>query len=139
MIDSSNIQLPVISALIGGALVLAGAALTTRVIVGRVKYSVDFGHGDIDDLAQRIRAHGNFAEQAPLALLGLTLVELMGAPTGLVVVLGMALLLTRGMSAVGLSQHREQSSLRKSAAGLTQLLMLATGGTVVYLAAQQWL
>lgn len=139
MIDSSNIQLPVVSALFGGAIVLTGVLLTTRVIVGRVKYGVDFGHGDIDDLAQRIRAHSNFTEQAPLAFFGLTLVELLGAPVWLVATLGAALLVTRGMSAIGLSRHREQSPLRKSSAGLTQLLMLATGSTVVYMAAQQWL
>ncbi len=134
MSTETIVQIPVVSLLFGAAFVSLGVVLASRVIAGRVKYDVDNGDGDIPDLAQRIRAHGNFTEQAPLALVILAFAEIAGAATWAVVGLGSALLLTRGLSALGLTLTREQNSLRKAGAGLTQVSLMAAVGVVLYTA-----
>ncbi|MFT5682518.1 MAG: putative membrane protein YecN with MAPEG domain [Myxococcota bacterium] len=128
--------LPLISIFLSSIFVLLGIFLTVRVIIGRVKYEVDNGDGGIDDLGCRIRAHGNFIEQTPLALLMLTFAELVGAPAVLVIGLGSALLATRILSAIGLSRTREQNPLRKSGAGATQLTMVITTLVVLVMSAR---
>lgn len=134
LIAMQTVAMPTLSLLFGAAFVALGVGLATRVIAGRVKYDVDNGDGDIDDLAQRIRAHGNFAEQAPLALVILALAEMGGAQTWVVIALGSALLFTRVLSALGLSLTREQNPMRKAAAGLTQVTLVAAVGAVVTMA-----
>ncbi|HEY2229561.1 MAG TPA: MAPEG family protein [Xanthobacteraceae bacterium] len=58
---------------------LLGAALTANVIVNRVRAGVDADDGGMANLAQAIRAQGNFVEQAPLALIVIALAEASGA------------------------------------------------------------
>ncbi|MFZ0116267.1 MAG: MAPEG family protein, partial [Xanthobacteraceae bacterium] len=63
-----NTTVPSITAFYAALLGLLGAALT-NVIVNRVRSKVDAGDGGVAKLAQAVRAHANFAEQAPLALI----------------------------------------------------------------------
>ncbi|MFT4974434.1 MAG: putative membrane protein YecN with MAPEG domain [Myxococcota bacterium] len=128
--------LPLISIFLSSVFVLLGVFLTVRVIIGRVRYEVVNGDGGIDDLGCRIRAHGNFTEQTPLALLMLTFAELVGAPSVVVIGLGAALLATRILSAVGLSRTREQNPLRQSGAGATQLTLVITALVVLFMSAR---
>ena len=68
-----NVTVPSITAFYAALLGLLGAGLTVNVIVNRVRSKVDAGDGGVAKLAQAIRAHANFAEQAPLALIVLAL------------------------------------------------------------------
>ena len=67
----------------------------------RAKLGVAFGDGNDNTLRRRIRAHGNFIEYAPIALIALGLVELGNAAEPLVVGLAVAFFLSRGLHAVG--------------------------------------
>jgi uncharacterized membrane protein YecN with MAPEG domain len=65
--------------------------LSLRVIGARRSRRVAIGDGADEEVARRIRAHGNFAEYAPLALLLILLLELGGAPAWQLHLLGAAL------------------------------------------------
>lgn len=79
--------------------------LTVLVIIRRVQTGVSFLDGGDDQLLRRIRAHGNFAETAPMALLLLGLLELQGLPSSWLIALGVALLLGRSLHALSLLTH----------------------------------
>ena len=98
--------------------------LSARVIVYRRSNLISLGdHGD-KTLETRIRAHANCAEYAPMGLILLGLVELAGAPTVAVVVLGLMLLSGRLIHAIGFWGARPVLGLRTVGMVLT-LLMLA--------------
>jgi len=111
---------------------LLAVTLTVRVILGRVKTGVQAGDGGQAQLAQAIRAHANFAEQAPLALLLIVLAEGAGTPTGLVHALGSVLVLARLASAWGLSHSLGPTMPRQAGAGATALVVAAASVLIAY-------
>jgi uncharacterized membrane protein YecN with MAPEG domain len=64
--------------------------LSVQVSLRRAKMKTVFGDAG-DTLRRTIRAHGNFVEYAPLALIALGLMEYGGAASRLVSILGAAL------------------------------------------------
>ncbi len=79
--------------------------LALRVIGARRSRRVAIGDGADEDLARRIRAHGNFTEYAPLALVLILLLELGGAPAWQLHPLGAALILGRIVHAWSVTAH----------------------------------
>jgi uncharacterized membrane protein YecN with MAPEG domain len=63
---------------------------------------VSLGDGNDEILRRRIRAHGNFAEFAPLGLILLGMIEYTGAPTALVIAFAFAVLFSRVLHACGM-------------------------------------
>jgi hypothetical protein len=61
-----------------------------------------FGDAGDETLRRRVRAHGNFIEYAPLALIALGLVEYGGATPWVVWLLGGGFLLSRILHAIGM-------------------------------------
>ncbi|MFZ0841193.1 MAG: MAPEG family protein, partial [Xanthobacteraceae bacterium] len=98
-----NATVPTITALYAALLGLLGAALTINVIVNRVRAKVDIADGGVVALAQAIRAHANFAEHAPIALIVIALAEVLGTRPLILHVFGVVLVLARLASAVGLN------------------------------------
>jgi uncharacterized membrane protein YecN with MAPEG domain len=95
--------------LFAGACALLQCVLTALVILQRVRSKIDFMDGGDATLLRRIRAHGNFSETAPMALLLMLLLELGGVASPWLVTLGTALLLGRllhAASLLGLGGHR---------------------------------
>ncbi len=121
-----------VSAIYAGILGLLAAALTVRVILNRVKSGITAGDGGNPQLAQAIRAHANFTEQAPLALLLLMLAEGLGTPTSLLNGLGSVLVVARVANAWGLSRSLGPTMPRQAGAGLTVLVVAATSLTILY-------
>lgn len=76
--------------------------LTVLVIRRRLKAGVYFLDGGDALLLRRIRAHGNFAETAPMALLLMALLEFSGLGRVWLIVFGVALLLGRVIHATSL-------------------------------------
>ena len=84
--------------------------LTVLVIRRRLKAGVYFLDGGDDPLLRRIRAHGNFAETAPMALLLMALLEFSGLGRVWLIVFGVALLLGRVIHATSLlTNHADWS------------------------------
>lgn len=106
------------------AWVLAIEALTQR--------QLQKGEVDPGALQRKIRAHGNFAEYVPQALLFLVGLELMQAPAGLVWFLGIVLTMARVAHAYGLITKYGPSLSRAAGFFLTWLVYLLGSFACVY-------
>ena len=95
----------VITAVFASLLTLMFIRLSFNVIQLRTKNKISLGSGGIDALDRAIRAHGNFAEYVPLGLVLMGALELNGAPSGLVAVLGTLLILGRYFHAKGIQEQ----------------------------------
>lgn len=92
-----------ITLLYAGLLSLWFFVLSVRVIRSRQGGGVSLGDGGNLSLQRRIRAHGNFAEYVPLALLLMALLETSGSPVWLLHALGVALFAGRLLHGYALS------------------------------------
>ena len=100
--------------------------------VGQVRLSgkVNLGDGGNETLYARIRAHGNFTENTPLALIGLfALAMLSAAPIGLHI-FGAGFLIGRILHAHGMAQPKSNGKGRVIGILLTMLSFL---GMAIYL------
>lgn len=114
-----------ITALYAALLGLLFILLSARVSKYRLRGHVSLGDGNVAELGQAIRAHGNFAEYVPLALILLGLLEALGATMIMVHALGATLLLGRILHAYGMSQPNAVHSARKLGIVLTWLMIVA--------------
>ena len=115
---------PHITAVYAAVLGLLGVVLTVNVIVNRAKSGVTQGDGSVPALAKAIRAHCNFAEQTPLAIILVGLVEAVGYGAITVHSLGVVLLAGRLLSAWGLTRTPALSFARNSGISLTILVVV---------------
>lgn len=123
-----------ITALYGGLLTLLFLFLTGYVIAGRGKYKLSLGDGGDPDMIGRIRAHGNFVEFVPLALILLAILELNAAPALLLHGLGATLLVARILHGFGLTQTKTTNKARFYGALFTLLMMLAAAMACLWVA-----
>jgi hypothetical protein len=129
-----------ITALYAGLLAFLFVALAAQVIVFRRGERISLGDGGNDTLLKRIRAHGNFAEYAPFALVLIGLAESAKADPRLLHGLGIALVAGRIAHAVGVSQSPQIMRLRVGGmiatltvimiAAITCLLATTMGGAL---------
>lgn len=87
-------------------------ALTALVIARRAQSGISLLDGGDTALTRRMRAHGNFTETAPVALLLLGLLELAAAPRSLLLVLAGLLMAGRVLHAVGVITHGDSWARR---------------------------
>ncbi len=125
---------PFYTAIYAAVLGVLAALLTVNVILNRVRSKVDVGDGGVAALAQAIRAHGNFAEQTPLALLLVGLVEAWGYRSLVIQGPGGALLVARLLSAWGLNSSLKQTFGRQAGATLTVLVTAISAALILYAA-----
>jgi uncharacterized membrane protein YecN with MAPEG domain len=85
-----------------GLCALLQCLLTALVIARRARTGVDFMDGGDPLLLRRMRAHGNFVETVPIALLLLALLEFRGLAVEWLWILGGCLLLGRLLHAFSL-------------------------------------
>lgn len=93
--------------------------LSFAVIGLRRKNKVGLGSGGHDDLERAIRAHGNFAEYVPLAIILMGCLELNGAPQWLVAIPGVILIVGRLYHAKGINEPPPNFSNRVRGMKLT--------------------
>lgn len=124
---------PTITALAASALALWLLWLSVAVIRQRIATRRALGVRDDDRMLLRaVRAHANFAEYAPMALVLLLLLELGGAPSWWVAALAAALVAGRVAHALGIS--REPEALRFRQAGMMLTFAVLALGAVSLLA-----
>ncbi|NKB50267.1 MAG: hypothetical protein GKS02_12995 [Alphaproteobacteria bacterium] len=111
-----------ITLLYASLLALWFVILSVQVIRYRGSHSIDLGDGGDTGMLRRIRAHGNFVDYAPLALILMGLLEVSGAGPLLLHVIG-------GLLLVGRLAHGWALSFTDSSA------LLRTGGIALTLAA----
>ncbi len=97
--------MPLITPLYAALAAAVMIVLSLRVIGTRRSHKVAIGDGADENLARRIRAHGNFTEYTPLVLVLILLLELGGAPAWQLHALGSALILGRIVHAWSLTAH----------------------------------
>ena len=90
-----------VTALLTGIFALMMVSLSVPVSLRRRALAVAYGDGGDRWLGRLIRAHGNFAEYAPLLLIVLAMVEIADAPKPFVWTLAAAFLLCRVLHALG--------------------------------------
>lgn len=90
------------TSLLTGVFAIMMVVLAVQVSIRRRQLRISLGDGNDETLRRRIRAHGNFIEYVPLALIALGLVEVSGAPTSVVSGLAIAMLLARIIHAIGI-------------------------------------
>jgi uncharacterized membrane protein YecN with MAPEG domain len=127
--------IPLVTAVYTAVLALLGGMLTVNVIVNRVRNKVDTGDGGVAIMAQAIRAHANFAEQAPMAVIVIAFAETAGTRPLLVNILGSALVVARLASARALSRSLTVTPLRQVGAVLTGLVVAAAAIAILLAAA----
>jgi uncharacterized protein len=94
--------LPHLSLLFAGLCALVQTVLTAMVISRRIQARVSLLDGGDQTLIRRIRAHGNFIETAPIALLLLALLEMNGLGAAWLWGFGSMLIAARLLHAFGL-------------------------------------
>jgi uncharacterized protein len=125
---------PTIAAFYAGILGLLATGLAIRVIVQRVRLGVESGDYGKPLMAQAIRAHGNFAEYVPLALLLIAFTEILGGKTYFIHALGILLTIARGLSAFGLSRSLGPSFPRQAGASVTIAVTMFASLYAIFLA-----
>ncbi|WP_376098985.1 MAPEG family protein [Roseomonas sp. CCTCC AB2023176] len=102
-----------------GLLGLVYLGLAVRVIRARGQARTALGHGGDRTLERAIRAHGNFAEYVPFALLLLLLAELSGMAGWAAHAAGALLLAGRVSHALGIAQEPENFRFRVTGMAIT--------------------
>lgn len=120
--------MPKITLLFASLHILLMLVLAIRVVGHRRALKIGIGDGGDTRLARKVRAHANFIEYVPLALLMLALLELGGLGAMWLWALGGTLLLARVLHAAGLSRHAGYSFGRFWGTVLTWLALVAMAG-----------
>lgn len=105
-------------------LALIYIVLAACVIYGRYSHKIGLSDGGNEDLARRIRIHGNFAEYVPIALLLLFFVDDGGGSPVFIHLMGVMLVTGRLLHAMGLCQSAGTSPGRMVGMILTFLVIL---------------
>ena len=105
--------------------------LIFQVIKLRRKNRVGLGSGGHDDLTQAIRAHGNFVETVPFALILMVLLEYQGAPDWAIHIFGGLLVIARIAHAQGLYESKGESKGRLIGT-LTTLFLFGAGAVALF-------
>ena len=110
---------------------LLNIALMLRVGRGRLSKKINLGDGGDADMLARVRAHGNYIENAPLILIGLFAVASMNGAPFMLHLIGIAYLVGRVLHALGMAGTFGQGRLIGTL--LTLLVYLVSGVYLLYL------
>lgn len=105
--------------------------LMYRVGQVRIGKKIDLGDGGDDLMLSRIRAHGNFTENAPLALIGLIALAMLQAHPIALHIFGAAFFIGRILHAMGMAKTFGQGRLVGTL--LTLLTHLGQAGYILFL------
>jgi uncharacterized membrane protein YecN with MAPEG domain len=119
------LELP-ITAMTAALFAILMVILSAQTSMGRARLKASHGDQGDEALRRRIRAHGNFAEYAPMALILLGLVEAFGATRATLIGLAAAFVGTRLLHALGM--------LYTSRATLKAIAMFVQHAAFVYAA-----
>lgn len=116
------------TALYTALLAIMMIVLRTVVTIRRAKTGISIEHNGDMALAERIRWHGNFIENVPMALILLAVAEVGGAPAMLLNASGAILVVSRLLHPLGLRHDNAKAPLRiVSGIGTTAAMVLTIG------------
>jgi uncharacterized membrane protein YecN with MAPEG domain len=117
--------------LYAGVLALIYIYLAVCVIRVRFKTQTKLGDGGHDTLAAAIRAHGNFSEYVPLALLMIGFLNYQGVAVWAIHALGITLIAGRVVHAYSI--HRDILKLRPVGMGMTFTVIAVAALWLIFL------
>lgn len=132
-------MMPRVTAFYAALLALLMLVLAARVVFYRRSARIGIGDGGDKALALRVRVHANFAENIPLALVLLLVLELLATAPLWLHVFGIALVLGRVLHAAGLSRSAGTSNGRLFGTMLTWLAIAAMALVLLWLSIAWWL
>ena len=109
------------------------ATLTLRVGMVRMKKKINLGDGGAARMNQRIRAHGNYTESAPFALIGLFILAALSAAPFVLHIFGVMFLIGRILHAAGMDAKNAAGKGRVIGMLLTMLTLLGEALSILYL------
>ncbi len=112
---------------------LLAPVLMLRVGSQRLGKKVSIGDGGDAGLLARIRAHANFTENAPLALLGLIGLAMLNASPIALHIFGAMFFIGRVLHAIGMAGPNANGKPRGIGALLTLLTYIGQGAYLLYL------
>ena len=124
--------LPLITAMTASVLALMQAFLMVTVGNRRRAKAISFGDGGDGDMLRLMRRHGNFTENAPMVLILLALMEMLGAPSAGVMTIAVMFVLTRICHAIALSADGLPLVFRVLGALGTLLSLVGGAGLLAY-------
>ncbi len=122
-----------ISPFFAGLMILLQVFMTAFVGLYRVKSGIEFLDGGDVTMTRRMRAHGNFIETVPIALLVMALAELSGAPAALLWSGGAVLLVGRLLHVFTIVRYGTAPG-RAIGMAMTTLPMAVLGGYLIWAA-----
>ena len=131
--DLGMVNMPLYTGLTAAVLMLLQIVLMAKVIAARGKHDVLIGTGGNDVVEQSVRAHGNLVENAPVFLIGLALIELIGGSTLWVMALGCVFVVSRLAHCIGLTMTSAVSAGRLAGTLGTILSMVVAALYLAYL------
>ncbi|WP_310621563.1 MAPEG family protein [Flexibacterium corallicola] len=132
-----EIQYPLITALTAGVLVTYQMLWALIVAGARGRFRQSLGEADKMGLVKYVRSHGNLAENAPIMLILLGLLEI-GGTSASILSWGAALfLIARVMHPIGVFSRKPVNVYRFVGAAVTMVLGLTGGVMLVMLAVEQ--
>jgi uncharacterized protein len=106
--------------------------LSILTIKVRRELKIPLGDGNNQKLTKIIRAHSNFSEYVPFALLLIYMAEAQGAEKLLVHLLGVVLLTGRILHAYGISQENENYKFRVSGMSMTFVSIITSAIYLIF-------
>ena len=113
-----------ITGIYASLLAIVMIVLSFRVSMLRAQSDIPMLHGENIQLAEWVRRHGNFTENAPMGLILMGIVEAFGASFLLLNVIGGTLLVGRIVHPFGIAAKDENKLARGAGALLTAISML---------------
>jgi len=118
---------PKIVAYYAFVLAILYVVLAIRTIKARMRANAALGDSGDPALRRAIRAHGNFGEYVPFAIVLIALAELNGSPAWSIHVLGSVLIIGRLLHAYGIMQEPENLAFRKFGTIATFIVLIGAG------------
>lgn len=122
-----------VTSILTGIFCLLMVVLSLQVSLRRREKSVSVGDGGDPTLQRRIRAHGNFIENAPLMVLAVAFLEYNAGARWLVAVIALAFFLSRVVHAIGIL-YMEPPTLRAIAMVMQHSAFVVAGVWLVWTA-----
>lgn len=112
-----------ITGIYASLLILLMIALQYRVIIARATQNVSLLDGDSKGLALKMRQHGNFIENIPLAVIIMAIAEAQGTGSNWMHVIGILLVVSRIIHPFGLNFEKGATVMRIVGTSMTQIAM----------------
>ena len=98
----------------------------------RAKTSISLLDGDNQDLALKMRQHGNFIENIPIAVILMAIAELQGAGSTWLHAIGILLIAGRAIHPFGLNFEKGATAMRVIGTTMTTVAMLISAYLIIW-------